>query len=254
VKRCFNIILCISLVGCATSDVEDMRSNTFVMNAIIHAGDSVQRARVLTFDAESGESVPAEGALLLFNGEEWLTMVQEDGLFQTPAGSGDFEFETLGRIVFESDGTRLEADFTTPPPLNLLSSGPTSFSIDPNFPDLLVFAMAWTFLPGYEYVAQLIPNDPDGGEIPFEATGGLFSSRFSGPFVANSLALRSNDFRNYGLHTLHITAIDGPYRDIHFYNPVSPLGELNQGISNVQGGFGWVDAVTGFDIELMILP
>jgi len=241
------------LVGCRP-DIGEMRSRVVVLNSVLRAGGTIQEVHVFTLSDDGSRQIALNGDVSLHAGSTEIHFARQGDRFITLTGEPVLPFQTAGVVRHTLNGRTTEARFRTPGPLIPVLQSVPEFSVNPALPLAPVYAISWTPLTGYEYVASLEELDQNPDPIPFPFESGLFTQRFSGPFLAGSIILRANDFRFFGKHRLRIIAIDQEYRDIHFHTPVNADGTLRPGVSNVENAEGYVTAVSQLEVVLDILP
>lgn len=248
----FIVLIC--AVGCTDGDIAELRENTFILQSVINAGEAYQEVTLRTFDGTTGEEVPANGIARLHTSAGTLLLSGSAGHFQTPENAPPVPFDEMGTVTCEAGGRILSGRFHAPPELSVTGSGPTVFPIDTDVPQQSAFVISWSDIPANEYVVTLRCLEESPVLIPFAGQGGQFNQRFAGPQIDNGMILRNNDFLYYGQHELKVTAINPEYRDVFFYSPGGTGSLLQQGISNISGGSGFVTAVSSFVLLLTATP
>lgn len=242
------------LSGCTPDAISELRSDSRILQAFLEAGSPEQKVFLYSLDPGTGQPLPIQGAVEIRMGDETWELQRSGAHYETVAGARPLPYQTEGLLRAISGGREVLARFRTPGPVSPQLISALSFSVDPLDPAANAFAVSWTPVPGYEYVARLDALNTAAGAIPFEQGGGEFAQRFSGPFPNPSIVLRNTDFAFYGAHELRIVAIPPEYRDLYFFNPEGPGGLIREAPSNVTGGEGFVAAVSSFRLNLSVNP
>jgi hypothetical protein len=248
------LIVTLLLAGCAADEALDAAERPVMIRAVIRAGSDTQTALVQWLSPESGMAEPAEGSLQVIHQGQWVSWTRNGAVYESPPDAAVIGYSETGSVRFVSAHGSAEGTFETPPELIVSVISPQSFSADPDNPGSTAFSALWSPLPGCEYVAILEEPGEEEPLIPFPSQGGWFASRFSGPFTANAISLRQDDFLRYGEHRLRIIAIGSFYRDLHFYSPQAADGSLLPALSNVTGGYGVITGVSETEITLNVQP
>ncbi len=242
------------LAACRKEDIGQTRSELVLVSAVLEAGSDEQKIEVSSLDKTSGLPVPMSAQVLLHAGNEIISFEENNGFYIPTEGSGMVPFNVPCTLSVTAGTREVSAVFITPGVMTVESVGPLSFAVDPESPLQDVFFAEWNAIDGYEYVLRLVCEETDPVAIPFAGAAGRFDERFKGPQLEPGFVLHAEDFMFYGAHRIEITAVDREYRDVHFFSPVSASGWVTEGPSNVEGGRGFVTAVSRLVLEITVQP
>lgn len=250
-KTLFYIFLAAVLCSCAKDKAQPTQ---YVLTGVLEAGKNPEQIFIYMFDGETRTEVKDALVVLSFESTSLLLAYEPNKGYCI---SQDLSLVTPGlkyTLRAQIGDNLLEASTEVPEIPVMLQMSPTSFVVDPNNPQGVVFSCAWDAADTLSYLLQLKSTELNPAIIPFQDGGGKFLQSFSGPYDSNGLALVASDFEFYGGNKLSILAISPTYRNILLQPSTDDRNFLLNGPDNVVGGLGFFTAVSSTQVSLDAMP
>jgi hypothetical protein len=252
-------LISVFFFSCREKDLSDIRSNTTLVSGVLIQNMTIDSISVFGLSEEiGGNPIPLLATVSVASGSDPVSVLNNvaPGYFSSDPGQLPIISEHQYAVEIVSDRGTCRANVQVPPAIDLLGINKDSLIFNPNSLGSPAFIISWTGLDLDKYAYVLSLENPEGDlvEIPFLVPSGNFKSQYAGTWVQSGVSLYDTDFKYFGTHKFRVYGIDKQYEEVFYYGPSDLRGLLRAAPDNIEGGKGYITAVSMLELNLTILP